>query len=413
MPARFDSRGRFAPYLLVLLGLGFFGYVVWLLDTRVGGGDVYPQYSTLRADPLGCKALYLTIENLPDRKVRRNMHRWNRLRIPEPAVFLAFGGGGNFGYLPRREKSAMLDWMDAGHRVVITFPPDVGLVERSHEGDTDEEEDKPGAEPGAEEPPVPGDEIRPELLEPGLLGLKSKRADFDDTARPIESARFPNGIFRGERSLELPGNGGGWVAEGTVDGKPVIASRRFGQGELIVVADSGFASNEGVWRDRRTEFLLSLIGDAPLVVFDERLLGTVEDPGLMTLVRRLGLHGLILGGAFLLVLLVWQGLCPLVPPDPARDRGTDKNGTTLGRDSVDGLVSLLQRGLAPARLLHDGIARWLHTRKSGPAPSAADIERARQLANTARPGHLAVVYSSLRQLFSTPKHRPNKNHGSH
>jgi hypothetical protein len=55
----------------------------------------------------------------------------------------------------------------------------------------------------------------------------------------------------------------------------------------------------------------------------------------------------------------------------------------------------------------------LHTRESGPAPSAADIERARQLANTARPGHLAVVYSSLRQLFSTPKHRPNKNHGSH
>ncbi len=432
MPARPDSRGRFAPYLLVLLGLGFFGYVVWLLDTRVGGGDVYPEYSTLRADPLGCKALYLTVEGLPDRKVRRNMNRWNRLLIKEPAVFLAFGGGSGFSYLPHREKSAMLDWIEAGHRVVLTFSPTMGFVERTRPEEPEEE--KPGTDtrtkeerekdkkekqakrepmPEDDEAPLPGEDIRPELLEPGLLGLGFELASFDPQAHSMESTRFPKGIWRGQQTIKLPEGGGGWVVEGRADGKPVMASRRFGQGELIVVTDTSFASNEGVWRDRQTEFLLSLIGDAPLVIFDERLLGTIEDPGIMTLVRRLGLHGLILGGVFLLVLLIWQGLCPLVPPDPARDRGTDAQGITSGRDSVDGLVSLLHRGLTPARLLQDGIQRWLHTREGGPPPSATDVEQARQIAETATSGQLARVYSSIRPLLNRSKHRPPNHHGSH
>ncbi len=46
--------------------------VVHLFLLRFEVGDVYPPYSTLRADPLGTKAFYAATSELPRFEVRRN-----------------------------------------------------------------------------------------------------------------------------------------------------------------------------------------------------------------------------------------------------------------------------------------------------------------------------------------------------
>ena len=43
-----------------------------LYELRFTAGDIYPQYSSLRADPLGTKALYESLQRIPDISTARN-----------------------------------------------------------------------------------------------------------------------------------------------------------------------------------------------------------------------------------------------------------------------------------------------------------------------------------------------------
>src|SRR2546430_9161156 len=56
-------------FLLVVLG-GFCFGLTQLFKLRFETGDIYPEYSSLRADPLGAKAFYESLDNLLT--VRRN-----------------------------------------------------------------------------------------------------------------------------------------------------------------------------------------------------------------------------------------------------------------------------------------------------------------------------------------------------
>lgn len=398
MPSRPDHRGRVAALLLALLACAFLGHVIWLLSTRVSKGDVYPPYSTLRADPKGSKALYLTLDAMPGHEVERNIQPWHKLKLDDPAAttILVIGGAVELSDLTENEKLAMLEWLDHGARVVVTAAHNERTRSIAEDKKDDEDEEKVEKNEEFSETEQPK---REELSEQGLFGLGLDTMP-QGKGEPIASTRFPEGNWRGNRQLELPEGGGGWVSQGTVCDSTVIASRAIGKGELIVVADSTFATNEGVWRDRRSEFLLSLIGPRPEIIIDERLLGTVENPGIATLTRRLNLHGLFIGGALVLALLIWQGLCPLVPPDPARDLGTDSAGTTLGRDSAEGLVALLGRGLPPSRLLDYGIDLFARSRDHGPAPSEETIAKARHIAASATTDHLATAYLRIRDLLN-------------
>ena len=49
--------------LLLLVALFVFG-LTQLFKLRFEAGDIYPEYSSLRADPLGAKALYQSLESL-------------------------------------------------------------------------------------------------------------------------------------------------------------------------------------------------------------------------------------------------------------------------------------------------------------------------------------------------------------
>src|SRR6185312_11842200 len=80
--------------IVVLLGCVtalVFG-IVELFQLRFESGDIYPKYSSLRADPLGTMAFYESLEKIPGINVRRDFSVGNRLPEEQETVYLHLAG---------------------------------------------------------------------------------------------------------------------------------------------------------------------------------------------------------------------------------------------------------------------------------------------------------------------------------
>ena len=113
------------PLLLfvVLASIGAFA-LIHVIALRVGGGDMYPPYSSLRADPLGSKALYESLETLPGLSVRRLQNSNEALPAGLDGAYLRLGiqSEAPFAMEPT-ERDALLAFAARGGRVVFAFAP--------------------------------------------------------------------------------------------------------------------------------------------------------------------------------------------------------------------------------------------------------------------------------------------------
>ena len=58
--------------MIAVLGAGFL-YGLWkLYELRFTAGDIYPRYSSLRADPMGAKAFYESLTRIAGISINRN-----------------------------------------------------------------------------------------------------------------------------------------------------------------------------------------------------------------------------------------------------------------------------------------------------------------------------------------------------
>ena len=79
-----------ALILLACAALFFFG-VRELFELRFESGDVYPPYSSLRADPLGAMAFYESLGKMPGISVRRDFSAANHLPQEPGTAYLQLG----------------------------------------------------------------------------------------------------------------------------------------------------------------------------------------------------------------------------------------------------------------------------------------------------------------------------------
>src|SRR4051812_43939030 len=86
----------------ILLAAGFFFGLARLFTLRYASGEVYPPYSTMRADPLGAKGVFEALSALPGVEVRRNFQPLKRLRPGKP-VTLVYLGTTHYSYWTERE----------------------------------------------------------------------------------------------------------------------------------------------------------------------------------------------------------------------------------------------------------------------------------------------------------------------
>src|SRR5665213_4223364 len=115
---------RIAPLLLVLLLAGFGLGVVWLFQLRFTAGDIYPPYSSLRADPLGAKVFYESLKDIPSLAVRRFSQASAKLEGSPNRVLFIFGTDtNNLGEMPESDFKILRRFLFSGGRVVISLLP--------------------------------------------------------------------------------------------------------------------------------------------------------------------------------------------------------------------------------------------------------------------------------------------------
>src|SRR5450432_3846690 len=119
---------RSAPLLLLglILGAAGFGFVA-LFHLRLGQGDIFPEYSSLRADPFGLRAFHDSLGALPDIRVTRRFQAIEQLEPnPSRVIFLAGLLPSDWNQVSTREFAALDGAVRAGSRLVIAL--------RAHQG---------------------------------------------------------------------------------------------------------------------------------------------------------------------------------------------------------------------------------------------------------------------------------------
>ena len=292
--------------LLLLLGGGFLLGLFALFSLRFSGGDVFPPYSSLRADPLGTKALFEALAALPPRNVRRNYRPLNRYR-PRPGETLLLLGSERhlLGAAGEKSRRRIEELGEGGARGVVAFAP----FSRPRESG------KPSTAPCGKEAgrkKTAAEDTRKSGWDLALAWPEKNGAEAPGKARPVASD-VPAGTLPSHSAVSFRGGNEWRTLYATADGA-VVVERAFGSGSVVLLAESYLLSNEAMRFDRHPPFLAWLIGPATAVVFDESHLGITDSGGIMKLARRFGLHWFFVALLPLAALRAWHIGVPLVPP---------------------------------------------------------------------------------------------------
>ena len=411
---RFHRRLPLAVLGLAALFLVFGAGVIHLFRLRFDVGDVYPPYSTLRSDPLGAEVFYDSLQAQPGLDTARSFRPLPLLGVPvlarpgedhgeaRLAGFYLGADPEDWPFLLSADALLRLEQIAGrGGRIILTFQPTAHpptLANLEHERSRREE---PGAKAGPTPSRVPAEaDLNPDLAARWNLDFRREKAlsgngqpaapPPPDTAQavPVRPAEGPPVAWHTavDFQLDTPGaRRAGWHALYQREGRPVIVARPYGTagGELILVSDTYFLSNEGLHEAASPELLAALVGPARTVLFDESHFGIGEHPGLMTLARRYRLQGALAALGLLAALFVWRNALSLLPPRPA-DALAAGDAPVAGRDAAAGFLNLLRRGVAPRDLPALCVAQWRQHLAPDAGGAAAETRHRATPANVAR-----------------------------
>src|SRR5258708_2021039 len=116
---------RSLPLLVLLLSAAGFAYGLFqLFKLRFDVGDIYPEYSSLRSDPLGTMALYESLERIPGLAVRRDFLAANQLPEGRRVTYLHLGRrASEWNRMPEELVKEIEDFLGRGGRLAIALAP--------------------------------------------------------------------------------------------------------------------------------------------------------------------------------------------------------------------------------------------------------------------------------------------------
>jgi hypothetical protein len=293
---------RFRSVVLAILLAGLFVWsILRLFGVQYSAGGFYPEYSSLRADQHGAKLLFDSLNRLPGVQAERNylpLEYFNRSQ----GALLLLGlrlEALNPLFLAQAEKLAR-----RGNRVVMAL-----AYEKTSK-------------------------------DPDLSAKAWKiRLVLDADAKSPHPLSFAD--------LDA------WTIREQAGEKVLAAERKFGQGAVLLFAESSEFSNETLVAGR-LEPVLTALGSTGSVVFDEQHLGIAESGSVVGLARRLRLAGFACGLGILAALALWKNASAFPP-----HRQTPVIDHYIGRTSFEGLVTLLQRHLRANQLASACWEQWL------------------------------------------------------
>jgi hypothetical protein len=403
---------------IVFACLGFAAVFVFglvrLFELRLAQGDVYPPYSTLRTDPLGASIFYESLERLPHFSSQRFFEQTFKETDGRGRSLFVLGTQ-PFGltFISRTEFQAIQQFASKGGRVIVAFYPEVTqtwwtrrartneqeLIEKDEESEkkdssktnnvtttnlvsktnantntasnTNSASTNNISKKESVNPFDPDDEERKQNRR-HYVDLKKEwgfDVDYKDLEKdPNGKIVFPDATRVAQRddlpqalsmhtALCFTNLHKGWSTIYQRGKKsPVVVERKFGDGAVLLVADSYPFSNEAMFKDRSASFLTYVLGGSHDAIFDEAHLGVAESAGIASLMRRYRLEGLICSLVLVAGLFVWKNSQSLVPP--YEEIQTDAGPVVMGRDSSSGFINLVRRGVPPSKIIAVCFKEW-------------------------------------------------------
>jgi hypothetical protein len=385
--------------LLVLMAAAFAVGLARLFDLRFAAGDIYPPCSSLRADPLGAKALYEGLGRLRD--VRRNY----RPRLPAGAgagtTLLLLGIDEAEARYSLEDFKELEDFAAAGGRAVLSLQPSFResswfpLEPKASKRATNNPATTPGkkrARPPRRQREDTGDvpaESRSFTLAERWkfeikrgVALQNARGIYEPIlAKRKADAPLPDNL-EWHTALWFDKPDPAWrVICAREKDRALVMERNFGGGSLVLLSDSFYFSNEALRWKNQPALLAWVVGSSQEIIFDETHLGVQEEPGVATLARKYRLHGLLGALLGLAGLYIWKNSVSFLPPHPSRGLAGDQDGV-VGRESSAGFVNLLRRNIRPSAVLGVCLAEWKKT--CGRGIPAAKLQQAEAVAQEER-----------------------------
>ncbi len=376
---------------LGLIGLFLFG-LTELFQMRFSAGDIYPAYSSLRADPLGTKAYLEAIGRIRDISAERNYKRLPKLDT-DSTLFILGVSSKAVGVISEEEARALESFISGGGRLVMTFLPEVSVPEVDEKV---KDKEKPNSAEKKNYTSLPQRWGFALSYQKTASGQRQKPQDaIAGAGRPLSpSVPWHSAAFFDAAEQN-------WIPIYKVSDRPVMVERRYGKGTIVLATDTYFASNEAILRDRRPELLAWLAGPHKKIVFDETHNGILETPGVASLFRKYNLHAFFAGFILLAGVYIWKNSMSLVPARAEDDAGIPD--FTTGRDQLSGIISLLRRNVPPGQLLEVCIREWRRglPKTAVPTEKMKMVERAADEATDGAHGELQVkAYKSIVNLLS-------------
>ena len=351
------SRAARSWALALVVAAAFFGGVIGLFNREFAAGDLYPEFSTLRTDPMGAKLLFEGLGKIPGIAVERNFLPMEYL--PSEGATLVL-----LAVNPMRvnwDEALFLRFVERmaarGNRVVVTMHLDPER-ERPKQEEFDRLE-----EPKAKDPKRKSQVEIPQ--EPPLRKLWKVSLKIDSDPKQRHPLYF--------------GGSEGWRVRDKIGERILAIERDFGKGTIVLFAESDDFANDSTIAGDRLETVSAALGTYPRIVFDERHLGIAESGSVVGLARRFRLTGMALGLALLAALFIWKSASAFPPPPAAPDAVR-----LSGRTAHAGLLTLLERHIRPADLAAACWQEWLVANRHSVTPERLQ-QAARIAAESRRP----------------------------
>jgi len=331
MPNAYNGRDGHRRWWWAL-GLALAVLLVWGLEqvvvTPLETGEVYPPYSTLRSDPVGARALYESLAELPALETER-LYKARTVLDAKTVLFVLGVEPSGWSSIEQKTLTEYENLLAGGGRLVIAFlpvnAPTRPLVARVVE----------------------------DRWHVALAYRKAPGEGISEGSMPRHSALY----FK---------PGGEWRTLSEKDGAPVAVERNLGGGAVVLVADSYPLSNEGLRDARDADLIAKLAGPARHILFDENHFGVIETGSVAQLMEKYHLLDAAAMLALAAALFLWRSASSFLPP-----REVPPESAVAGRDSLEGLAALLRRSVTEQELLDACYAEWVRT------PGSARVGRDR------------------------------------
>lgn len=310
----------------------------YVFEVSFDRGHMYPEHSSLRADPRGVMMLFETLERIDGINAKRSFEPFSRwhANLPTPpldTVYIILDAGGR-----ELKDPGLTSFLERGGRLVLTLR-DANFTPHGS--------DSPDGSDGA--PSRSASMNKNQLLKwMAQIGSDENAAGTDDFARVVLdsalTATAPERIhWRAKEYLQIASDeadSAEWHPLYKANNESVIIGRKVGNGHIIILANGLPLTNESLYAKTDAAFFKWLLGDRTHIIFDEYHFGITQPRGIALLIRQYNLELTVLTLLLPFLLLLWYGASPLLPPTTAADGGTKRSQTALS-----GYRDLLQRYL--------------------------------------------------------------------